>query len=105
MVKGKHCASYLLKVQNGVTIRSAHIKSKRGKNEKGDIKENVSRNPNRNQKKDMNEVWARTVDLPGLEDNISPSNNILKLICVTLLEVRIKFLPTLFLSISFCSSV
>lgn len=35
----------------------------------------------------MNEVWARTVDLPGLEDNISPNNNILSLICVNLLEV------------------
>lgn len=28
------------------------------------------------QKENMNEVWARTVDLPGLEDNISPNNNI-----------------------------
>ncbi|KAH1005296.1 hypothetical protein HUJ04_006309 [Dendroctonus ponderosae] len=27
-------------------------------------------------KPNMNEAWARTVDLPGLEDNISPSNNI-----------------------------
>ncbi|XP_030755861.1 vacuolar protein sorting-associated protein 13A-like [Sitophilus oryzae] len=27
-------------------------------------------------KNNMNEAWARTVDLPGLEDNISPKNNI-----------------------------
>lgn len=27
-------------------------------------------------KPNMNEAWARAVDLPGLEDNISPSNNI-----------------------------
>lgn len=36
----------------------------------------------------MNEVWARTVDLPGLEDNVSPNNNILVLLRFVIHEVN-----------------
>lgn len=36
----------------------------------------------------MNEVWARTVDLPGLEDNVSPNNNILVLLRFVIQEVN-----------------
>lgn len=39
----------------------------------------------------MNEVWARVVDLPGLEDNISPHNNILDLISINLIEFTLAF--------------
>lgn len=35
-----------------------------------------SKSIRRNHNEDMNEAWARCVDLPGLEDNISPNNNI-----------------------------
>lgn len=37
----------------------------------------------------MNEAWARVVDLPGLEDNISPSNNISTLLRLVITEVSI----------------
>lgn len=36
----------------------------------------------------MNEAYARCVDLPGLEDNISPNNNINVLFRVVMNEVR-----------------
>lgn len=88
-VREKYNTSYLTRVQSSVTIPSAHMKSKRNKHEKCDLRDNAKKNPSRSRKENMNEVWARTVDLPGLEDNISPSNNILNLICVTLLEVKI----------------
>lgn len=35
----------------------------------------------------MNEAWARVVDLPGLEDNISPNNNIKTLLRFVVNEV------------------
>lgn len=41
---------------------------------------------------DMNEAWARCVDLPGLEDNISPNNNIDVLLRVVINEVNHKLI-------------
>lgn len=35
----------------------------------------------------MNEAYARCVDLPGLEDNISPNNNINILFGIVITEV------------------
>jgi hypothetical protein len=35
----------------------------------------------------MNEAWARYVDLPGLDDNISPHNNIIVLLGFVITEV------------------
>ncbi|XP_066252577.1 intermembrane lipid transfer protein VPS13A-like [Euwallacea similis] len=42
-------------------------------------------------KNNMNEAWARTVDLPGLEDNISPNNNIETLYGVVVNEFSVLF--------------
>ncbi|XP_050293548.1 intermembrane lipid transfer protein VPS13C-like [Anthonomus grandis grandis] len=46
---------------------------------------------NENLKNNMNEAWARTIDLPGLEDNISPSNNIQILFGVVVNECSMVF--------------
>lgn len=43
VVKGKLSSSYLLEVQNKVTIPSARIKSRKSKNERSDMKENINR--------------------------------------------------------------
>lgn len=40
------------------------------------------------QRENMNEAWARTVDLPGLEDNISPNNNIKALLGCIITDVN-----------------
>ncbi|KAF7285850.1 hypothetical protein GWI33_009822 [Rhynchophorus ferrugineus] len=42
-------------------------------------------------KNNMNEAWARTVDLPGLEDNISPKNTIEDLYGLVIKEFTIVF--------------
>lgn len=39
----------------------------------------------------MNEVWASTVDLPGLEDNKSPNNNISNLLSFVVKEFSLVF--------------
>lgn len=38
------------------------------------------------------EAWARCVDLPGLEDNVSPHNTIQNLVRVVIGEVRVLFI-------------
>lgn len=35
-----------------------------------------------------NELWARTVDLPGFDDNVSPHNTIAMLLRIIVGEVR-----------------
>jgi hypothetical protein len=35
-----------------------------------------------------NELWARTVDLPGFDDNVSPNNAIAMLLRIIVGEVR-----------------
>lgn len=71
--------NYLNHVQNAVNVTNMFVnKSRRAKQERsGSLLIYEKRKMSENmQRENMNEVWARTVDLPGLEDNISPNNNI-----------------------------
>ncbi|XP_017782614.1 PREDICTED: vacuolar protein sorting-associated protein 13A-like [Nicrophorus vespilloides] len=74
---GKLSWSYLMHVQSSIMILDSYI-NKRHKDRNGMLKKDIKkRSSDRYNKENMNEVWARCVDLPGLEDNISPSNTIL----------------------------
>ncbi|CAH1186159.1 unnamed protein product [Phyllotreta striolata] len=64
-------------IQNKIRILSSYTKYRRYKVD--DYRtEIIQRNKSisRHCYGDMNEAWARCVDLPGLEDNVSPNNNV-----------------------------
>ncbi|KAJ8959923.1 hypothetical protein NQ314_006125 [Rhamnusium bicolor] len=76
-IKGKFTSKFLRKMQDRITIADSYSKYKRYKTENGKIRRiKKDKSIRKNHHEDMNEAWARCVDLPGLEDNISPNNNI-----------------------------
>ncbi|KAG5885873.1 hypothetical protein JTB14_019136, partial [Gonioctena quinquepunctata] len=76
-IQGKFSWSYLRKIQGKIRIINSYSKYKRYKANNTNLQRTQkTKSTSRCQNKDMNEAWARCVDLPGLEDNISPSNNI-----------------------------
>ncbi|CAH1112949.1 unnamed protein product [Psylliodes chrysocephalus] len=91
-IKGRITSSYLRKVQNKMRILSTYTKYKRYKIDNYSTdKLKKDRSISRNCYGDMNEAWARCVDLPGLEDNISPNNNINILYGFIINELSITF--------------
>ncbi|KAB0792527.1 hypothetical protein PPYR_14486 [Photinus pyralis] len=84
--------NYLQKVKNSVRVGERHIKYKMNKIERnGLISKDGRKNDDTQRKENMNEAWARVVDLPGLEDNTSPSNNILKLFRIVINDFSLAF--------------
>lgn len=98
-VSNRYKLSYLNHVQNAINVTNTFVnKSRRGRQERsGSLliydKRKMSENP---QRENMNEVWARMVDLPGLEDNISPNNNIDVLLRFVVNEVNLSGLSLIF---------
>lgn len=41
------------------------------------------------------ELWARTVDLPGFDDNVSPNNTITSLFRCVMGEVKLNFFTSI----------
>ncbi|KAL1509464.1 hypothetical protein ABEB36_004192 [Hypothenemus hampei] len=83
---------YLKKIRDNITL-SDTLKYKKHKIFNGSekkISKKKSLDPQDN-KNNMNEAWARTVDLPGLEDNISPTNTIQTLYGVIVNEFSVIF--------------
>ncbi|KAI4458553.1 vacuolar protein sorting-associated protein vps13 [Holotrichia oblita] len=81
---------YLLHVQNYITLQTFVLS--RRKNDKSNTSATQKRTSTIHYLKDnLNEVWARCVDLPGLEDNISPSNTISNLIGCEIREFQLVF--------------
>ncbi|KAK4883024.1 hypothetical protein RN001_006343 [Aquatica leii] len=84
--------SYLVKIKNNVRVWETRIKYKLSKSEKnGIIFKDSRKNDDVRQKENMNEAWARVVDLPGLEDNTSPTNSILRLFRIVIGDFSINF--------------
>ncbi|KAK5650330.1 hypothetical protein RI129_001359 [Pyrocoelia pectoralis] len=84
--------NYLRKIKNSVHVSEKHIKYKMNKMERNGLISKEGRKGDDSQRKEnMNEAWARVVDLPGLEDNTSPSNNILKLFRVVVNDFCLAF--------------
>lgn len=92
-VKGKCTISYLKQVQQQIAVPyPSRVVFKKFPNKKASVKGCDERPEKSNrQEHNMNEVWARVVDLPGLEDNISPNNNITDIVCVNLIEFTLVF--------------
>ncbi|KAK9700309.1 Repeating coiled region of VPS13 [Popillia japonica] len=81
---------YLLHVQNYITLQTFVLS--RRKNDKANASSTQKRTSTIHYLKDnLNEVWARCVDLPGLEDNISPSNTISNLIGCEIREFQLVY--------------
>ncbi|XP_063908904.1 intermembrane lipid transfer protein VPS13C-like isoform X2 [Zophobas morio] len=83
-------SKYLADVEALVSITDNFIKIKRGKIDKSQTTK-IEKSNNNTKKEDMNEAWARYVDLPGLEDNISPNNNIIILLRFIINEFTVVF--------------
>ncbi|EEZ98160.2 hypothetical protein TcasGA2_TC000586 [Tribolium castaneum] len=81
---------YLSSVESKVSIKDNFIKIKRGKVDKNQLNK-IEKCADNVKKEDMNEAWARYVDLPGLEDNISPNNNITVLLRFIINEFTLVF--------------
>ncbi|XP_044757951.1 vacuolar protein sorting-associated protein 13A-like [Coccinella septempunctata] len=93
-VESIHSNDYLSSVQDKVTIQEHSMntrrKSKADKHNK--VAQNVNRSSVEDRTKEQNhESWARVVDLPGLEDNISPNNNIDTLCRFIINEICVVF--------------
>ncbi|XP_045467694.1 vacuolar protein sorting-associated protein 13C-like [Harmonia axyridis] len=85
---------YLSKVQRKVTVQenAIHIRRRSKADKCNKAAQNVSRTTGQDRTKDQHhESWARVVDLPGLDDNISPNNNIQTLCRFIINEICIVF--------------
>ncbi|KAF5301566.1 hypothetical protein FQR65_LT08871 [Abscondita terminalis] len=84
--------SYLRKIRNTVRICDARIKYKISKSERnGIIFKDSRKSDDLRRKENMNEAWARVVDLPGLEDNTSPTNSIIRLFRIVVCDFALNF--------------
>ncbi|CAH1285360.1 unnamed protein product [Diabrotica balteata] len=91
-IKKRITNHYLKRIEKKIRIPNTYIKYKRYKVDNCRT-HNITRDKSisRNYHEDMNEAWARCVDLPGLEDNISPSNNIQVLYGFVINEFSVTF--------------
>ncbi|XP_057653630.1 intermembrane lipid transfer protein VPS13A-like [Diorhabda carinulata] len=91
-IKNIHSNPYLKRIQGSIQIPNSYVRYKRYKVE-ASRKEKIQKDNNRSRsyQSDMNEAWARCVDLPGLEDNISPNNNIKILYGFVINEFSVTF--------------
>ncbi|RZC35875.1 vacuolar protein sorting-associated protein 13A-like, partial [Asbolus verrucosus] len=89
-ISGLVALQYLTEVETKVSIKDNFIKIKRGKTDKN-LQNKIEKCTDNAKKEDMNEAWARYVDLPGLEDNISPNNNIMILLRFVINEFSLVF--------------
>ncbi|XP_072395854.1 intermembrane lipid transfer protein VPS13A-like [Diabrotica undecimpunctata] len=91
-IKKRITNHYLKRIEKKIRIPNTYIKYKRYKVDNCRT-HNITRDKSisRNYQEDMNEAWARCVDLPGLEDNISPSNNIQVLYGFVINEFSVTF--------------
>lgn len=84
--------NFLLRVQEKVTLSNVYIKSKKTRSNRSSFLYPTDRRKSESvQKENMNEAWARTVDLPGLEDNISPNNRISTLLRFVINEFQLSY--------------
>ncbi|KAJ8960584.1 hypothetical protein NQ318_013873 [Aromia moschata] len=91
-ISGKVTPRFLRKMQERITIADSYSKYKRYKTENGKIRRiKKEKSTRRSNQQNMNEAWARCVDLPGLEDNISPNNNINILFGFVINELSVVF--------------
>ncbi|XP_060526445.1 intermembrane lipid transfer protein VPS13C-like isoform X2 [Cylas formicarius] len=90
-ITAKWTTKYMRRILNNIRI-SDPLKYRKHKlvngTEQGCVKTDLEAQP---AAQNMNEAWARMVDLPGLEDNISPSNNIQSLFGTVINEFNVVF--------------
>ncbi|KAF5273457.1 hypothetical protein FQA39_LY07474 [Lamprigera yunnana] len=88
----KNSLERLKKIRNSVHVWETRIKYKISKSDRnGLIYKDTRKYEDIRQKENMNEAWARVVDLPGLEDNTSPTNSILKLFRIVVGDFVLNF--------------
>ncbi|KAK9875024.1 hypothetical protein WA026_005834 [Henosepilachna vigintioctopunctata] len=89
----KYPLRYLIDIQKNVTVLETLIQTRRNRTDKyTKAVENIQKSSVENRLRDhSNETWARVVDLPGLEDNISPNNNIKILSRYVINEICVVF--------------